>query len=72
MLVCVLSITCVLSSNLGKFSFLKENFRFRKLITDVLIWCFVVVVFGYLSFFKTLIIFFLYNFVNYVVVLKLI
>lgn len=71
MLVCVLSITCVLSSNLGKFSFFKENFRFRKLITDVLIWCFVVV-FGYLSFFKTLIIFFLYNFVNYVAVLKLI
>lgn len=46
---CVLSITCVLSSNLGKFSSFKENFRFRKLITDVLIWCFVVV-FGYLSF----------------------
>lgn len=71
MLVCVLSITCVLSSNLGKLSFLKENFRFRKLITDVLIWCFVVV-FVYFSFFITLIIVFLYNFVNYVAVFKLI
>lgn len=49
----VLSITCVLSSNLGKLNFLKENFRFRNLITDVLLWCFVVI-FGYLSFFKTL------------------
>lgn len=65
----VLSITCVLSSNLGKLNFLKENFRFRNLITDVLLWCFVVI-FGYLSFFKTLI-FFLYNFINYVAVLKI-
>lgn len=55
-LVCVLSITCVLSSDLGKFCFFKENFRFRKLITYVLIWCFVVV-FGYLSFFVSLIFF---------------